>query len=789
MQHVKSEIGSTKHRMNEINIKMFEPLFGKWYIEELIGSGSFGCVYKAYHEDLGERMYSAIKFCRIPQDENEAIRLRSDGMNDKSISSYFQNTAKSILENEVRLMNMLKGNTNIVSCEDVEIRQYPDGMGYCVFIRMELLSSIASETAKKEMSLTDIVKLGLDMCNALELCEKRGIIHRDIKPDNIFINDNGDYKLGDFGVARQLEKSSTFMSRRGNQAYMAPEVYKGERYGEKADIYSLGLVLYRLLNNSRMPFMPQNDKRRYDDSEKAFARRMSGERFPLPENAENSVGRVVLMACEYAPERRFSSAKAMRMALALAAKEEKLLPLSEEQNDGIESVQLLEEAEMVHWIPSQQATAFECRHKGESASIPSESLVADNNQSTAKSKVTPQMNFKLAGKEIPDREKSKKAGKALKFIAAGLSVVLFLLVGCAAFVLLDEGSIINKPDKPTSADVNETVSATAGSNESTPSVTATPQPTENLSQAAASYETFEPETIAPAFVTIASADEHNAYGFDVGYSHAVAIRSNGTVVAKGDKSDGKCDVEGWKEIVAVAAGWDFTVGVRRDGRVVFTGKDYSAEGYPIDLTSWHDVVDVSATGYAVMGLDTYGYVYVSGGCGESSALYDGYDASDWSNIVQISAGYDHMLGLRDDGTVEATGSNSDGQLNVGGWRDVVQVAAGAQCSFGLTKDGKILFAGCDEYDQSVCTRWTEITGISAMGWGVIGIKENGDVLAAGYNSHGQADVHDWKNVLAAAGSGWNAMALTTDGRLLIAGRNQNNLFDITKVKNVVRIGE
>ena len=94
------------------------------------------------------------------------------------------------------------------------------------------------------------------MCNALELCEKRGIIHRDIKPDNIFINDNGDYKLGDFGVARQLEKSSTFMSRRGNQAYMAPEVYKGEWYGEKADIYSLGLVLYRLLNNSRIPFMP-----------------------------------------------------------------------------------------------------------------------------------------------------------------------------------------------------------------------------------------------------------------------------------------------------------------------------------------------------------------------------------------------------------------------------------------------------------------------------------------------------------------------------------------------------
>ena len=82
------------------------------------------------------------------------------------------------------------------------------------------------------------------------------MIHRDIKPQNIFITSKGDYKLGDFGVARTMEKTMSGMSKKGTYNYMAPEVYHRVNTGLVSDQYSLGLVLYWLLNEKRMPFLP-----------------------------------------------------------------------------------------------------------------------------------------------------------------------------------------------------------------------------------------------------------------------------------------------------------------------------------------------------------------------------------------------------------------------------------------------------------------------------------------------------------------------------------------------------
>ena len=77
----------------------------------------------------------------------------------------------------------------------------------------------------------------------LMILRRERIVHRDIKPANIFINPSGDFKLGDFGIARTLEKSTSAMSIRGTLAYMAPEVARGEDGDYRIDIYSLGLAL------------------------------------------------------------------------------------------------------------------------------------------------------------------------------------------------------------------------------------------------------------------------------------------------------------------------------------------------------------------------------------------------------------------------------------------------------------------------------------------------------------------------------------------------------------------
>ena len=81
------------------------------------------------------------------------------------------------------------------------------------------------------------MKLGIDLCRSLEYCGQLHIIHRDIKPENIFVSRFGDFKLGDFGIARELEKTMSTLSKKGTYSYMAPEMYRGEQYDSRVDMH------------------------------------------------------------------------------------------------------------------------------------------------------------------------------------------------------------------------------------------------------------------------------------------------------------------------------------------------------------------------------------------------------------------------------------------------------------------------------------------------------------------------------------------------------------------------
>jgi len=166
------------------------------------------------------------------------------------------------------------------------------------------------------MARRDIIRLGIDICKALELCQRYNIIHRDIKPENIFISDNRDYKLGDFGIARTIERTTSGLSKKGTYSYMAPEVYAGREYGFSVDTYSLGLVLYRMLNKNRGPFLPQPPEAiTFSSREQALARRMSGEALPRPFYGEGRLGEIVLKACAFDPKDRYSSPQQLRQEL------------------------------------------------------------------------------------------------------------------------------------------------------------------------------------------------------------------------------------------------------------------------------------------------------------------------------------------------------------------------------------------------------------------------------------------------------------------------------------------
>ena len=284
-------------------------------ITRLLGEGSYGKVFEIERSEFGQTYRAALKVITVPQSSAEVRSVISEGMSVSQAEAYFHGIVEELMH-EFSIMFKLKGTANVVSCEDLRVLEHPDGIGWDILIRMELLHPLLPYVYQHPMARRDIIRLGIDICKALELCQRYNIIHRDIKPENIFISDNRDYKLGDFGIARTIERTTSGLSKKGTYSYMAPEVYAGREYGFSVDTYSLGLVLYRMLNKNRGPFLPQPPEAiTFSSREQALARRMSGEPLPRPFYGEGRLGEIVLKACAFDPKDRYSSPQQLRQEL------------------------------------------------------------------------------------------------------------------------------------------------------------------------------------------------------------------------------------------------------------------------------------------------------------------------------------------------------------------------------------------------------------------------------------------------------------------------------------------
>ncbi|NCB91495.1 MAG: serine/threonine protein kinase [Clostridia bacterium] len=312
-----------------------EKIWSGWKMVELIGQGGYGKVYKIKKESYGQTIYSAVKVIAVPEDESEITELAASGMDEKSIQEYYDTQIKQMIA-EIGYMVKMKADSHVVSIEDWEVKEEKDKIHKTIYIRMELLDNLDDFLKRCGSDTRTIVKLGMDICTALEYCHAQNIIHRDIKPSNIFVSERGDFKLGDFGVARQMGTNSMSMSRKGTYSYMAPEMLNSRRYNHTADIYALGLVLYSYLNHGRMPFLPSYPQNYHlEDREKAFCQRIAGkDPIPLPDGCDPKLGRIVCKACAYHAKDRYQYAKEM--------KEELRSWLSSEKNAAEGNIEIFE---------------------------------------------------------------------------------------------------------------------------------------------------------------------------------------------------------------------------------------------------------------------------------------------------------------------------------------------------------------------------------------------------------------------------------------------------------------
>ena len=340
-----------------------------WKISRKLGSGTYGSVYEIYRghpgmESSGAVLTSALKVLYMEETDREdpptmsllkggsraaALGKRDDpgitrDINLNTVSAgvagglyggssgkedlLFQSVSGSMIDDfvnsvrtEINLMIRLKGHPHIVSIEDYEVLR--DNRSCLILIRMDELDCLADiisdhHRSGRRMERAEVIRLGMEICDALDYCERNNIIHRDIKPSNLFYSEKTGFKLGDFGISRTMDSiyDRAAMSGIGTPQYMAPEIYHGEKYNNTADLYSLGIVLYALTNDYCIPFARENyeacgDMRLRD----ASLRRIRGEKFPPPRSADEKLGQVILKACAYDPQDRYTKARELSEAL------------------------------------------------------------------------------------------------------------------------------------------------------------------------------------------------------------------------------------------------------------------------------------------------------------------------------------------------------------------------------------------------------------------------------------------------------------------------------------------
>ena len=420
-------------------------IWPEWEVEKQLGRGSYGVVYQVVRRDNNIQSHAAIKVISIPTDASELDSLRSEGLSMDGAKTYFKGIVNDFVD-EIRLMESLKGVQNIVSVEDYKVVERTDEVGWDIYIRMELLTPFNSYLCNKQMTEKEVVKLGTDICTALEICSQRNIVHRDIKPENIFINDFGYFKLGDFGIARKLENATGGLSQKGTFNYMAPEVATGTKYDARVDIYSLGIVLYRLLNQNRLPFIDTEQQLLNPNERKnAMERRMRGEQMSAPCAASPQVASVILRACAFNPAQRFANATAMKEALqqAIMGVYKEPAPVAVADDDKTVSVRQAGAPVAPQPVPVAAGNRFQAPPVGaydQSRSVPPSNTFSG---STGSQSVPPVIPYDPSRSTPPVMPQPKVKKPRNKLCVWSLIVCLFpLLAGGLAFAFLAERGLI-----------------------------------------------------------------------------------------------------------------------------------------------------------------------------------------------------------------------------------------------------------------------------------------------------------------------------------------------------------
>lgn len=234
-----------------------------------------------------------------------------------------------------------------------------------------------------------------------------------------------------------------------------------------------------------------------------------------------------------------------------------------------------------------------------------------------------------------------------------------------------------------------------------------------------------------------------------------------TVVATGSNAWNRCNIKGWTNVKAIAAGAWYTLGLRIDNTILANSDDR----YGTYLNGLRQIKAVTVQNSDILALREDGTVWSTTMICNKQGKVTNW-APSWTDIQAIAAGFFHRVGLRKDGTVVAIGGNFDGQCNVEQWTQITAIACGNSHTVALHKDGTVFAIGRNSHGQCNVSKWSQIKAVAAGNCHTIGLQNDGTVVAVGGNIDGQCNVSKWTEIIAIAASGNKTVGLRKNGTVV-----------------------
>ncbi len=243
-----------------------------------------------------------VKIISVPaaQSQLEALLLSGAYPDKESALSYFESVANGIVE-ETEILKKLSALDGFVPYDKWQTVTMEDETGFDIYLLSSYKQTLQSLFRHKPLTYLGAVNLGLDLCAALAVCRRSGYLYVDLKPENIYITGDHEYRIGDIGFVRLDSLKYASLPDRYRSQYTAPEIADAfSALNTTIDIYAVGLILYQAFNDSVLPF-------------KGDA--APDETFPPPAYADYEMAEIIMKACDPDPEKRWQDPVEMGQAL------------------------------------------------------------------------------------------------------------------------------------------------------------------------------------------------------------------------------------------------------------------------------------------------------------------------------------------------------------------------------------------------------------------------------------------------------------------------------------------